>query len=159
MKTKFHIIIKLILLTAIITGIGTQRAFAGHSPLSDNALGKSLAPPPNTPDDSRNVELVRQIGGATYAVAIQGNYAYIGEGARLTILNISDPHNPAVVGKTSLMQAVVRDVAVSGDYAYVADGSSLRVIDVSAPSNPTEAGYYDTPGDAYGVAVSGNTLT
>ncbi len=30
------------------------------------------------------------------------------------------------------------------------------MIDISTPSAPTEAGYYDTPGDAYGVAMSGN---
>jgi hypothetical protein len=32
----------------------------------------------------------------------------------------------------------------------------LRVIDVSNPSSPREVGFYDTPGWAYGVAVSGS---
>jgi hypothetical protein len=34
--------------------------------------------------------------------------------------------------------------------------SGLHIIDISDPSNPTLKGLYDTPGDAYGVAVSGN---
>ena len=35
-------------------------------------------------------------------------------------------------------------------------GGDLRIIDVSDPAHPTEAGFYDTPGYAEGVAVSGN---
>ena len=34
--------------------------------------------------DAENVEFVGHIGGATWAVAVQGDYAYIGEGPRLT---------------------------------------------------------------------------
>ena len=48
-------------------------------------------------------------------------------------------------------------MAVSGDYAYVAAyGSGLQVIDISDPTAPSYAGSYDTPGIAYGVAISGN---
>jgi hypothetical protein len=46
---------------------------------------------------------------------------------------------------------------VAGAYAYVAAGSSgLRVIDVSDPAAPVEVGFYDTPGEAWGVAVAGD---
>ena len=39
----------------------------------------------------------------------------------------------------------------------MADGSAgLQVIDVSNPANPLRVGGYDTSGNAYGVAVSGN---
>jgi hypothetical protein len=34
--------------------------------------------------------------------------------------------------------------------------AGLRVIDVSNPSSPREVGFYDTPGNARGVAVSGS---
>ncbi|MEO0112951.1 MAG: hypothetical protein ABIK80_03215, partial [candidate division WOR-3 bacterium] len=45
----------------------------------------------------------------------------------------------------------------SGSYAYVADeDSGLRIIDISDPQNPQEVGYYDTPGEARGVYVSGS---
>jgi hypothetical protein len=37
-----------------------------------------------------------------------------------------------------------------------ADGRhGLRVVDVSTPSAPVEAGFYDTPGSADGVAAAG----
>jgi hypothetical protein len=99
---------------------------------------------------------VGQIGGATLAVAVQGRYAYVGVGPRLVVVDVGDPARPVEVGRTGVLPGVVRDVAVSGSYAYVADGDAgLRVIDVSNPSSPREVGAYDTPGDAWGVAVSG----
>jgi hypothetical protein len=98
---------------------------------------------------------VGHIGGATDAVAVQGSYAYIGEGPRLTILDISNPLSPIVVGKTVPLPSTVKDVAISGSYAYVATlGAGLRVLDVSTPANPTEVGFYDTPGGAREVAVA-----
>ena len=107
--------------------------------------------------DAQNLELIGHIGGATFAVAVQGNYAYIGEGPRLTILDVSDPTHPIVVGKTNPLPDVVRGVTVSGDYAYTANyWKGLRVIDASDPTHPTEVGYYDTPGEARGVAVAGD---
>ena len=49
-------------------------------------------------------------------------------------------------------------MAVAGNYAYVAHEyySGLRIIDVSNPAAPTEAGFYDTPGLAWSVAVAGD---
>ena len=153
MKTKIFTLIRIIFITVIIAGMGMLNAVAEHNTVPSVVS----APSPYAPDDAKNVELVGQIGGTTHAVAIQGNYAYIGEGGRLTILNITDPQNPSVVGKTSLLQGVVEGVTVSGDYAYVADyKEGLRVIDVSDPTSPTEVGYYNTPGYAEDVAVSGD---
>ena len=36
------------------------------------------------------------------------------------------------------------------------ESSGLRIINITNPAAPTLAGFYDTPGYAYGVAVSGN---
>ena len=77
---------------------------------------------------SQNVQLVGQIGGETYAVAVQGNYAYIGVGPRLVILDVSNPALPAVVGQTGVLPGVVEDVALDGNYAYVADGNGGLII-------------------------------
>jgi hypothetical protein len=84
-----------------------------------------------------------------------GNYAYIGNGPAMDILDISNPNTPARVGRF-ITQGMVRDICVSGNYAYIANyDKGLRVIDISNPAAPTEAGFYDTPGYAYGVDVSG----
>ena len=107
--------------------------------------------------DAENVELVGQIGGITEAVAVQGDYAYLGVGSRLVVLDVSNPANPMVVGQTGVLPDVVQDVAVAGDYAYVADDDAgLRIIDVTDPATPIETGVYDTPEKAFGVAVAGD---
>jgi len=131
------------LLTLAVTGQGpeTQGMQDLGSPLPQ---GTSVA-----------LEVVGQIGGGTYAVAVQGNYAYIGVGPRLVILDVSDPSAPIVVGQTDVMPDVLRDIAVVGSYAYVAAGG-LSVIDISTPESPLVVGYCETPGDANAVAVAGN---
>jgi len=69
--------------------------------------------------DSKNVELVGQMGGVLQAVAVQGGYANVGVGPRLVILNISNPAAPVVLAQTSVFRGIVRDVAVAGNHVYV----------------------------------------
>jgi len=105
---------------------------------------------------SQNVELIGQIGSVVNAVAVQGQYAYIGVGPQLIILDISNPAAPSEAGYYDT-PGDAWGVAVVGNYAYVADGyGGLRIVDVSNPAAPTEAGFYDTVGEAKGVAVAGN---
>ena len=113
----------------------------------------------NTTADAENVELVGQIGGGIEAVAVQGDYAYIGEGYHLTILDISDPAAPIVVGKTPPMPGIVADIAMDGNYAYVTNRSDggLRVVDVGDPANPVEIGSYEMSGKAVSVVISSST--
>ena len=125
----------------------------------DSKLASSYVHPVDQAiDNSWNVDFIGQIGGITYAVAVQGNYAYIGVGQRLVILDISDPSSPVEVGRTDIFpDALISDIAVSGDYAYVADGESgLRIVNVANPAAPFEVGFYDTSGWAEGVAVVGD---
>ena len=46
--------------------------------------------------------------------------------------------------------------AISGDYAYVAAYGVLAVVDVSDRAHPQPVAYYDTPGSAQDVVVSGS---
>jgi hypothetical protein len=106
---------------------------------------------------TQNVKLVGQIGGLTRSVALQGNYAYIGIGPRLVILDVSNPTHPAVAGRTDVLPWIMRGLAVMGTYAYVAAaGSGLRIINITNPGAPSEVGFCDTPGNAFGVAVAGS---
>jgi pimeloyl-ACP methyl ester carboxylesterase len=106
--------------------------------------------------DAENVELIGQIGGYAFGVAVVGNNAYIASGDGLRIINVSNPLVPTEVGFYDT-PGYALGVEVVENYAYVADhASGLRVINVSSPTTPTEIGYYDTPGIARGVAVSGN---
>jgi T5SS/PEP-CTERM-associated repeat protein len=103
------------------------------------------------------LELLAQWGGPSEAVAVDGNLAYLAVGHRLVILDISDPENPALVGRTSTLTNPVRGVAVSGAHAFVvADWLGLVVYDLSDPGNPAQVGWFDTDGQAMDVLVSGD---
>ena len=104
-----------------------------------------------------SLELVNKFGGASWAVAVDGNKAYLGEGYRLTIFDISTPATPAVLGKSEALPDILQGITVSGSLAYVADGSGgLYILNVSTPASPTIVGSLDTPGTANEVAVVGN---
>jgi len=149
MKVRLFTLLSLI----VVMGLLLALVPGGVRPSSATNATSSIA----TTADAQNVEFVGHIGGTILAVAVQGNYAYIGEGPRLTILNVSNPASPTVVGKTPPLPDVVRGVYVAGGYAYVADhNAGLRVVDVSNPANPMEVGFYHTPGNVEAVAVAGD---
>ncbi len=91
-----------------------------------------------TTSGAQGIELVGHIGGAHRAVFGQGTYLYLGLGAELAILDVSDPPYPVRIGYLVLPD-IVQDIYVAGDYAYVADlESGLRLVNVSDHANPIE---------------------
>jgi hypothetical protein len=107
--------------------------------------------------EGSGIQPVGQWGyGSSEAVFINGNYAYIGYGRALVVLDVSDKTNPR---KTSdvILEGFIESVYVSGNYAYIAnDESGLRVVDISNAASIHEVGYLDTPGNASDVLVSGH---
>jgi hypothetical protein len=97
----------------------------------------TLAGSYNTPDHS-------------YAVAVAGDYAFVADGGSgLQVIDISDPTTPT--------SGWALDIVTSGDYAFMAGGASgLQVFDISDPSTPTLAATWNSPIDAWGVAVLGD---
>jgi len=124
-----------------------------------NATGQDFTGRPTT-----DVELVGQVRGNVSAVAVQGNYAYLGMGSRLVVVDISNPSNPTVVSQAEIPDMIegpltpdVQDIFVSGSYGYVgAWGQGLWVIDVSNPFEPQVVGYYNFGGIQNYVFVSGS---
>ena len=105
----------------------------------------------------REVKLTGQTGtSAYYAVAIQGKYAYTLNGSRLTLLDISIPTSPSLVGQTALsLTTTGRSIAAAGNFAYVGDGRGMHIIGTSNPSFPEETGFFAAPRPVVGIAVSG----
>ena len=104
-------------------------------------------------------QAIGQIGGPTQAVAVQGNYAYVGVGLRLMMLDVSNPAALREVGASTPFPYFVEDVAIGGKFAYVAaGGGGLRVVDISDPAHPNEVGHWTSPGYAEGVAVAGGVV-
>jgi hypothetical protein len=91
--------------------------------------------------NGNKLNLLGSSGGSCYGVAVQGNYAYVGEGRSLLVLNVSSQSSPTKVAQVSL-PGIVMDVALFGNYAYVADGEGgLQVVDISNPAIPQVSGY------------------
>ena len=115
---------------------------------------------------NENVELVGQVSGPASAVVVQSDYAYLSRevdspwpaGGELAIVNISDPAQPTVVGRTPVRPYSVSGLAVAGNFVYVANGGGdLRIINVANPLAPTEVGFYTTTlRSSSSVAVVGN---
>jgi len=102
-----------------------------------------------------DLTLTGRCGQGCQAIAVQGSYAYVGEGANLRILNIADPAHPLSLAGV-MMPEQVNDVAVAGTLVCVADGGAgLQIIDVSNPIAPIRRGICPTQ-NAFRVAVAGS---
>ncbi len=106
--------------------------------------------------DAQNIRLVSQTGGRIQAFFVVGARLYLGEGLRLTVLDVSDPSQPIVLGKSAFLPAAIRDLVVVGETAYIADDDGgLRILDISNPALPLEVGDY--PADSIEkVTVAGD---
>lgn len=101
----------------------------------------------------------RPIAGPGNAVAMLGSTtACVGQGATLTIYNITDPAHPVRLGQARLPGAI-RKLCVSGGVAYAALGSAgVAIVSVNNASSPRLLATLDTPGDALDLALTGATL-
>ncbi|MBN1669228.1 MAG: hypothetical protein JW862_19190, partial [Anaerolineales bacterium] len=115
--------------------------------------------PEHAPDATFSMAAVSAYGGAMQTFAIAGDYAYLSEGMRLVVLDISTPAAPVEVGRT-LLPDMAWQIQVVGDYAYIAAWSKgLQVVDISDPHAPAVVGSWlrENSGSwAYAVAVQGN---
>ena len=106
---------------------------------------------------SASLQIAGSVGGDCHAVAISDQYVLIGQGATLSILDISNPSAPQHVGQARLVD-VINSISLNGDVAYAAIGSSgIQRVDISNLSAPIALDAYDTPGFAYEVAAADNS--
>jgi len=103
-----------------------------------------------------NLTLEGHFGGVTHTTAVSGNYAYVGQGQDLVVLDISNPSQPLELGRIITL-GLIYDIKISDNYAYVADHKNgLVIVDIRNPAAPTLTGSYDIAGYAWDVAVSGS---
>jgi len=107
--------------------------------------------------NGNKLDVVSAIGGSCFGVDVQGNYAYVGEGRNLLVIDVTTPSSASRVGSVTL-PGIIMDIAVLGHYAYVADGEGgLQVVDISTPSKPIISGFYASTNypNAFGVVIYG----
>jgi parallel beta-helix repeat protein len=120
--------------------------FASVSPAAGQALSETWM-------------LVGQVGGSTQAIAIDGNTAYAGIGLRLTLLNVTNPASPVLLGSNAPFADFVQDIAVGNNRAYVAaGGAGVGIVDVTDAAHPVTLGTWVSSGYAEGIAASGTTV-
>lgn len=89
-------------------------------------------------------------------------YVSVFGGDRLTVVDVSTPSSPAVVGTvtdgTNLNGA--RAVYKSGSYAYVSGTDGIGVVDVSTPASPTVVDFLSlaTGANLFQAALTGTSL-
>ncbi|MFI0608847.1 MAG: LVIVD repeat-containing protein [Anaerolineae bacterium] len=133
----------------------------------------SLLPPPALPlpqrlwlprlqssheerDTNSQLQTIGQWGGPAQALAVSGNRAYLGQGPRVQVLDLSQAGSPQWLGESPILPGVVEDLAVQDGYVYVAAGEGgLRVLDLSDARAPREVGTLDTSSPPRAVVVHG----
>lgn len=111
-----------------------------------------------------NLQRVTHIGQSIDAVVADGNYAYIGEGAGLRVLDVSNPANPQPLGRVSLL-AFCECVRKKENFVFCALlDKGMQVVDVSNPQLPQVVYTYDTSWSVDGgvwwhdLEIEGNRL-
>lgn len=114
------------------------------------------APVPEQTDSA--VTWLGSIGGAIQSVAVSGTIAYIGEGAALTVLDVSQPSQPVQIGRLPLPD-LVYDIQLVGTQLHLATGySGVQILDISTPASPLVVAGFDTAGFAYRTVSEGSLL-
>ena len=112
--------------------------------------------------DSLNVRFIGNWPfGPSFTVAYDSlrNICFCGSGGGVYILNLQNPYNPQKLSEDIHRRGIVYSLFYkeSDSILYVtARESGLELWDVKNTSLPIKLGYYDTPGRAYAVAVSGS---
>ena len=119
---------------------------------SDPGLGQFL-------QKGKSLDLKGQVGGPTNAVAVQGQYACVGVGVRMVVLDISKPARNIQLGATKPMDGFVTGVVISEKAAYVTvGGAGLYSVNIANPRNPSIMGFFDSPGYPENACVNGNIV-
>lgn len=106
---------------------------------------------------SVSFKLIGQVGGPTQAVAVKDNYAYVGIGMRVVILDVSNTSSIQQIGETPVFDGFVTGVVLIEDTAYITAGiAGFYTVDISSPTQPSVLGSYDTPGYAENIFVRGS---
>jgi hypothetical protein len=137
-------------LTKIPASQGDSLSTSGY--VRSNQLGL----PYDSPDKS--IEFVGSLGGPIKATVVANNFAFVGEGTRLTVLEVSVPNDPLPLSHLQLNGAV-SDILVDGTHVYVAnEDQGLQIVDVNDMFNPILQGVYPIQGKPEALYLDGGRV-
>ncbi|GMU66762.1 MAG: hypothetical protein AMXMBFR36_30360 [Acidobacteriota bacterium] len=82
--------------------------------------------------------------GPAQSISRTGSTLYVGTGAALLVVDVTDRANPVERGYVNL-DGIVRDVAAAGSIAVVLADSGLFFVDATDPEEPMLAGWWPIP--------------
>ncbi len=100
------------------------------------------------------------VGGGALAVASapSSNWTALGEGAVLSLVDLSAPSSPARLAALP-MPGRVEAIAIGNMHVYAACGEhGVQVVNVQNPAAPVHVRTLDTPGHASDITIDGNHL-
>ncbi|HEU4323951.1 MAG TPA: hypothetical protein VFS21_12455, partial [Roseiflexaceae bacterium] len=90
------------------------------------------------------VETVASMGGLVRTAAVDGQRAYVAEGADLVVLDVGDPSAPQRLGRLPLDRRA-RSIGAAGGYAYLLLDYALWTVDARDPARPQRAHVFALP--------------
>ncbi|MFC1594112.1 putative Ig domain-containing protein [Candidatus Omnitrophota bacterium] len=96
-------------------------------------------------------------GGRTAEFVVSGNYAYIADGHKVQVIDVSFPNDPVLV-YTLEGFSYTKEMAVSGDYLFVGNDGGCSMVDISNPLNPTVEAFFPTASEVIELRPYGNSL-
>ncbi len=108
---------------------------------------------------------MRRLGGhkpdlGLFEVTVIGNRAFAVEIGQMSILDVSQPEAPRLLGAYPLPYdlAYLGKVVVAGNYAYLPTSVGLQTIDITDPSAPRRTSLFGSASYFTSAAVEGNLL-
>ncbi len=95
-------------------------------------------------------ELAGRIGGASLAIAVRDQYAFMGYSFEFAVLDISNPQKPV---RISFLPLPSNDIVLRGDLAYVVGRQGLSVVDIANPERPVQIGLLATSDPFMDIAL------
>lgn len=106
-----------------------------------------------------NTQLVTIIPGTVYDARVVGNKLYMGDFRRLSIYDLTNPTQPALLGQTPEMPAAIVQLSLRNGLAYAANfAEGCSVVSIANPAAPTILDSFDWGGSAVDFSWRGNSV-
>ncbi len=95
-----------------------------------------------------------QVAGAAQVIVPQGDFAWVGLGPRVGVIDVSNVEDPRLLGLSPVLPGVVSDLAIQGERGVlVTAAGSVHVLDLSDRSTPRILQEVTLPGPATDVVL------
>lgn len=123
-------------------------------PSATHTPAPTMPPTPTVPTQPMS-QLVHQMGGTMWDTVANDDHAFVAVGPRVLVVDVSNPSEPRVIGRTPPLLGNVADLEVLGSHVYAAASTGgLYVVDISAPEDPLPVGRLPARYGSFGVSIS-----